>query len=53
MAASFSGTNFFLKIGSATQQIYPVSQKFRRNRSILHGFPETSIFAFCIFEKKI
>ena len=26
--------NFFLKIGMATLQRYPVGQKFRRNRSI-------------------
>ena len=28
----------FLKIGIATLQRYPVSQKFRRNHSISHGF---------------
>ena len=52
MAAIFDETNFFLKIGSATQQSYPVGQKFCRNRSILHGFRDKSIFVFCIFEKK-
>ena len=34
---------FFLKIGMATLQIYPVAQKFRRNRSILQGFRNISI----------
>ena len=39
----------FLKIGMATLQIYPVGQKFRRNRSILQGFRDISIFVFCNF----
>ena len=30
----FFATKFFLKIGMATLQRYPVGQKFRRNRSI-------------------
>ena len=34
MAAIFGKTNFFLKIGMATLQRYPVGQNFRRNRSI-------------------
>ena len=34
MAAIFGETKFFLKIGMATLQRYPVGQKFRRNRSI-------------------
>ena len=34
MAAIFGETIFFLKIGMATLQRYPVGQKFRRNRSI-------------------
>ena len=34
MAAIFGKTKFFLKIGMATLQIYPVGQKFRQNRSI-------------------
>ena len=34
MAAIFGETKIFLKIGMATLQIYPVGQKFRRNRSI-------------------
>ena len=33
----------------ATLQIYPVGQKFRRNRSILQGFRDISIFMFCNF----
>ena len=42
---------FFLKIGMATLQRYPVGQKFRRNRSIWHGFRDISIFMFCNFSK--
>ena len=42
----------FLKIGMATLQIYPVDQKFRRNRSILQGFRDISIFMFCTFCEK-
>ena len=42
----------FLKIGMATLQIYPVGQKFRRNRSILQGFRDISIFMFCNFCEK-
>ena len=34
MAAIFAETKFFLKIGMATLQSYPVGKKFRRNRSI-------------------
>ena len=33
----------------ATLQIYPVDQNFRRNRSILQGFRDISIFMFCNF----
>ena len=36
----------------ATLQIYPVDQKFRRNRSILQGFRDISIFVFCNFCEK-
>ena len=36
----------------ATLQIYPVDQKFRRNRSILQGFRDISIFIFCNFCEK-
>ena len=42
----------FLKIGMATLQRYPVGQKFRRNRSILQGFRDISIFMFCNFCEK-
>ena len=52
MAAIFIETNFFLKIGIATLQTYPVGQKFRRNRSIYYGFRDTSIFMFCNFCEK-
>ena len=51
MAAIFGKIKFFLKIGMATLQIYPVDQKFRRNRSILQGF-DISIFMFCNFCEK-
>ena len=36
----------------AILQIYPVGQKFRRNRSILQGFRDISIFMFCNFCEK-
>ena len=42
----------FLKLGMATLQIYPVGQKFRRNRSILQGFRDITIFMFCNFCEK-
>ena len=32
-----------------TLQRYPAGQKFRRNRSILQGFRDISIFMFCNF----
>ena len=34
MAAIFGETKFFLKMGMAILQRYPVAQKFHRNRSI-------------------
>ena len=43
--------NFFENC-TATLQIYPVGQKFRRNHSILQGFRDISIFMFCNFCKK-
>ena len=52
MAAIFGETKFFLKIGMATLQIYPVGQKFRWNRSILQCFRDISIFMFCNFCEK-
>ena len=36
----------------ATLQIYPVGQNFHRNRSILQGFRDISIFMFCNFCEK-
>ena len=36
----------------ATLQRYPAGQKFRRNRSILQGFRDISIFMFCNFCEK-
>ena len=53
MAAIFDDKFFFLKIGMATLQRYPVGQKFRRNRSISHGLQDVSIFVFCNFLQKI
>ena len=35
-----------------TLQRYPAGQKFRRNRSILQGFRDISIFMFCNFCEK-
>ena len=40
---------FFLKIGIATLQGYPVGQTFHRNCSIAHSFWDRSIFVFCNF----
>ena len=42
----------FWKIGLTTLQIYPMDQKFRRNRSISHGFQDTGIIVFCNFCEK-
>ena len=36
----------FLKIGLTTLKRYPMGQKFRRNRSISHGFQDKHVFAF-------
>ena len=47
MAAIFGERKFFFEIG--VQSSYPVGQKFRRNRSIYHGFRDISIFLFCNF----
>ena len=52
MAAIFGKIRFLLKIGMATLQKYPAGQKFRRNRSILQGFRDISIFMFCNFCEK-
>ena len=41
----------FLRIEQSILHIYPVGQKFRRNRSISHGLGDTSNFKFTIFVK--
>ena len=41
----------FLKNGQSILQIYPVGQKFHRNRSISHGLGDTSNFKFYHFVK--
>ena len=48
----FWQAKYFLKLRKASLHRYPVGQKFCRNRSILHGFRDTSIFVFCDFCKK-
>ena len=52
MAAIFEETKFFLKIGMATLQRYPVGEKFPQNCSIANGFQDISIFVFCTFCEK-
>ena len=42
----------FLSIEQSILHIYPVDQKFRRNRSILHGLGDTSNFKFYHFCQK-
>ena len=49
MAAIFGDTEIFWKIGMATLLRYPVGEKIRRNRSILHSIREITIFVFCNF----
>ena len=49
MAAIFGDTEIFWKIGMATLPRYPVGEKIRRNRSILHSIREITIFVFCNF----
>ena len=51
MAAVFGETNIFVKICRDTLQWDPVGQKFCQNRSIAHGFPDTGIFVFSLFDK--
>ena len=46
MAAIFGERKFFLKIGKSMFFGYPVGQKFRQNRSILHGLGDTHINFF-------
>ena len=53
MAAIFGRTKFFLKTGSATQQSYPVGQKFCRNRSISSMVFEIQAFLCFAFLEKI
>ena len=48
MADIFEKRKFFLK---SILPIYPMGQKFRQNRSILHGLGDTSNFKFIIFVK--
>ena len=43
----------FLKIEQSILHMYPVGQKFRRNRSISHGLGDTSNFKFYHFCQKI
>ena len=47
----FWGGENFWKIAKITFLRYPVGQKFRRNRSISHGYGDRSKFVFCIFGK--
>ena len=49
MAAIFGKRKFFLKIEQSILHIYPMDQKFRRNRSISHGLGDISNFKFTIF----
>ena len=43
----FWGEEIFLKIAKSTLLRYPVSRKFQRNRSILHGLGDRHIMSFC------
>ena len=47
----FWGGEIFLKIAKSTLLRYPMGRKFRRNRSISHGYGDRSKFVFCIFVK--
>ena len=51
MAAIFWKEEKFLKIEQSILYKYPEGQKFRRNRSILHGLGDTSNLSFTIFVK--
>ena len=44
--------NFYFKNGQSILFIYPVEQKFHRNRSISHGLGDTSNFKFYHFCQK-
>ena len=48
----FWRVKYLLKLGKASLHRYPVDKIFCRNRSILHGFRDTSIFVFCDFCEK-
>ena len=52
MAATFWQVKYSLKLGKASFYRYPVGQNFSQNRSIWHGFQDTSIFMFCDFCEK-
>ena len=49
MATIFGKRKICLKNGQSILHIYPVGQKFRRNRSISHGLGDTSNFKFYHF----
>ena len=51
MAAIFGNRNFFWRIEQSIFHIYPLGQKFRRNRSTSHGLGDTSNLSFTIFVK--
>ena len=53
MAAIFMEEEKFVRIEQSIFEIYPVSQKFRRNRSISHGLGDTSNFKFYHFCPKL
>ena len=48
----FLGRGKFLKIAKSTLLRYSVGQKFRRNRSISHGYGDRRKFVFCHFWQK-
>ena len=45
----FWQVKYSLKLGKTSFHRYPVGQTFCRNRSILHGYRDKSIFVFCDF----
>ena len=54
MAAIFGKRKNFWKLSRVSYiYIYPVGQKFRRNRSISHGLGDTSNFKFYHFCQKL
>ena len=52
MAGIFEKSKIFLRIEQSMLHIYPVGQKFHRNRSISHGLGDTS-FKFYHFCQKL